>query len=234
MSHEISVHTAQTAILRELLFHPSAGFAQLQKPTGLDSDHFKFHINRLVEVGYVTKKEDGTYTLSTAGKEYANRLDTDINTIEKQPKLSVALIIENEDGKFLSQQRLKQPYYGFWGRATGKVGWGETLLETGARELMEEAGLTADLSVGGFYHKMDYEKGTEKMLEDKLFCVIYGTNPQGELIVDAEGHHNEWLSNEELAKKGTVFESVPEITEMCQKPGIGYIEHKYYYNPEEY
>ena len=60
------------------------------------------------------------------------------------------MIIENSEGKFLAQQRLKQPFYGFWGRPTGKVGWGETILETAARELMEETGLTADLRVAGF------------------------------------------------------------------------------------
>ena len=78
------------------------------------------------------------------------------------------------------------------------------------------------------------EEGNEKMLEDKLFCVVYGINPQGELIVDDEGHHNEWLTDEELASKGTVFQSVPEITAMGQEAGIGYIEHKYYYKTEEY
>jgi len=234
MSHEVDIHSAQTAILRDLLFHPSANFATLQKSTGLDSDHFKFHIKRLLELGYVEKTQSNHYTLTIKGKEYANRLDTDDNTIEKQPKISIALIIENSDGKFLAQQRLKQPFYGFWGRATGKVRWGETLVEAAARELMEETGLTAELRVSGFYHKMDYEEGTEKMLEDKLFCVVYGINPQGELIVDDEGHHNEWLTDQELASKGTVFQSVPEITAMGQEAGIGYIEHKYYYKTEEY
>ena len=109
MSLEIDIHSAQTAILRELLFHPSAGFAELQKPTGLDSDHFKFHIARLVELNYVNKR-DGSYTLSVKGKEYANRIDTDNHVIEKQPKISVGLIIENEEGKILAQQRLKQPF----------------------------------------------------------------------------------------------------------------------------
>lgn len=234
MSHEVDIHSAQTAILRDLLFHPSANFATLQKSTGLDSDHFKFHIKRLLELGYVEKTEENHYTLTVMGKEYANRLDTDDNTIEKQPKISVALIIENAEGKFLAQQRLKQPFYGFWGRATGKVRWGETLLEAAARELMEEAGLTADLRVSGFYHKMDYEEGSDKLLEDKLFCIVYGSNPQGEMIIDDEGHHNEWLTNEELTGKDTVFQSVPEITTMGKETGIGFIEHKYYYKTEEY
>lgn len=233
MSHEVKIHHAQTGILRELLFHKEAGFAELQKPTGLDSDHFKFHINRLVELGYVSKNGNSKYTLTIKGKEHANKLDTDTHTIERQPKLSVGLIIENDKGEFLTQQRLKQPYFGFWGRPTGKIRWGETFIEAAARELDEETGLTADLTVTGFYHKMDYSTDGN-MLEDKLFCIVYGTNPQGTLIVDDEGHHNEWMSLEEMAKKDKVFESVPEITRIAKRKADPFLEHKYSYQPSDY
>lgn len=233
MSHEVKIHEAQTKILRELLFHPEAGFAELQKPTQLSSDHFKFHIARLVDLGYVRKTSSGKYTLTARGKEHGNKLDTDTHTVERQPKLSVALIIENEDGKFLSQERLKQPYFGFWGRPTGKIRWGEEFIDAAARELKEETGITADLTVAGFYHKMDY-KHDGTMLEDKLFCIVYGNNIKGELITDMEGHHNEWLTLDELAEKEKVFQSVPELTEMCSQPGIGFIEHKYFYDESEY
>ena len=234
MSHEIDIHSAQSTILRELLFVPHANYAKLQKPTGLDSDHFKFHMQRLVELGYVTKISPGVYSLSRKGKEYGNRLDTDTNTVEKQPKISVALIVEDDRGRFVSQQRLKQPYFGFWGRPTGKVRWGETFIEAAARELDEETGLTADLTVGGFYHKMDYDKRTNKILEDKLFCVVYGANPKGSLIADMEGHHNEWLSIDDMMKKDKVFQSVPEITAMCKSDTLGFIEKKYFYDKTDY
>lgn len=233
MSHEAEVHPAQISVLRELLFHPSAGFAELQKPTGLDSDHFKFHIKRLVELGYVEKTAT-KYCLSKRGKEYANRLDTDRNTIEKQPKLSVVLVIENNEGKFLQQERLKQPYYGFWGFPTGKIGWGEKALEAGARELMEETGLTADLRVSGLFHKIDYEKSSKKLLEDKYFMIIYGTNPLGELIEDMEGHHNQWMEHNKVLAKEKVFESIVEAAEIARSDGYEFIEKEYYYDAQAY
>lgn len=233
MSYEASAHEAQMKILRHLLLRPGAGFAELQKQTDLTSDHANFHIKKLVEVGYLMKQDD-LYTLTRAGKEYANRMDTDDNIIEKQPKLSVALIIEDGDGKFLAQQRLKQPYYGFWGRPTGKIRWGETMVQAAERELMEETGLTADLTVAGFYHKMDYDKESGDLLEDKVFVLIHGTNPRGELIVDDEGHHNEWLSNDQMAQKDKVFQSVPEITAMAQAGNANFMEHRYEYGDDEY
>lgn len=234
MSYEASAHDAQMAILRHLLLSPGAGFAELQKSTDLASDHFNFHIKKLVDVGYVQKKDNGHYVLSRVGKEYANRMDTDDNVIEKQPKISVGLIIENSEGKFLAQERLKQPYYGFWGRPTGKIRWGETMLEAGARELMEETGLTADLRVGGFYHKMDYDKDSGDMLEDKIFVLIHGTNPTGELIVEDEGHRNEWLSKEEFDKKEKSFQSVEIITKLATAETMGFMEKRYEYGADEY
>lgn len=234
MSYEASAHAAQMKILRHLLLSPHAGFAELQKQTALTSDHANFHIKKLVEEGFMAKNADDKYVLTRMGKEYANRMDTDDNVIEKQPKLSVALIIENDEGKYLAQQRLKQPYFGFWGRPTGKIRWGETMLEAAERELLEETGLVADLSVAGFYHKMDYDKETGDLLEDKVFVLIYGTSPRGDLIIDDEGHHNEWLDDTELQARGTVFQSVPDITKMATRNAANFMEHKYEYGTDEY
>lgn len=234
MSYEASAHDAQMKILRKLLFSPSASFAQLQKSTGLTSDHFNFHIKKLNEVGYIEKRADGHYSLTRNGKEYANRMDTDENVIERQPKLAVVLVIENSDGKYLQQQRLKQPYYGFWGFATGKIRWGETVIEAAARELLEETGLTADLRVSGLFHKLDYDKMSGELLEDKYFSIVFGTNPQGQLIVDDEGHHNEWMNLDEVLAQDKVFESIDTTIEYARKPGYDFFEKRYEYHPEEY
>jgi ADP-ribose pyrophosphatase YjhB (NUDIX family) len=144
------------------------------------------------------------------------------------------LVIENADGKCLQQQRLKQPYYGFWGFPTGKIRWGETLTVAAARELLEETGLTADLRVSGLFHKMDYDKQSGELREDKYFSIIHGTNPRGELITDDEGHHNEWLTVEEVLRGDKVFESIDTTMELARKPGYDFVEKRYEYHSDEY
>lgn len=206
MSHEIKIHAAQTSILRELLFLPAAGFAELQKPTGLTSDHFAFHINRLVELRLVERDASGDYRLTTSGKEYANRFDTDTNTVERQPKSAVLLVIERvRDGRTecVYQQRLKHPYFGYWGRPTGKIRWGESITECAQRELMEETGLTADCKILGVYHEQAVRRG--EVLEDKLFFHILCTNVQGELKAEFEGGRNAWMTWEELNEQEKKF-----------------------------
>lgn len=210
MSLEVKIHDAQLLILRELLFHPSANYATLQKPTGLTSDHFNFHIGRLVELGLVEKFEKGTYRLTVAGKEYANKLDTDHNTIERQPKMAVMLFLQQEvDGaqKLLIQQRLKNPHYGFYGFPTGKVRWGETVPQAAQRELMEETGLTADFTVKGAYHEHTLLDDDE-LIEDKLFFICKADNISGVLHEVFEGGRNQWLTYDEFIAKDKHFKSV--------------------------
>jgi ADP-ribose pyrophosphatase YjhB (NUDIX family) len=208
MSLEVSIHEAQTSILRELLFLPAAGFAELQKPTGLTSDHFNWHISRLVELGLVERVQRGRYRLTARGKEYANRLDTDRNTVERQPKSAVMLTIERERNgrtEYLFQERLKHPYFGYWGRPTGKIRWGETILEGAARELMEETGLEADGRIFGVYHEHVYAEETGELLEDKIFFAVHCSNIRGTLKEKFEGGRNAWMTWEEAEAQPKAF-----------------------------
>ena len=235
MSYESNPHTIQVTILRHLLFVPEATFAELQKGSDLTSDHFTFHIKKLTVSGYIEKTKNG-YRLSPRGKEYANRMDTDENIIEKQPKVSVVIILEREHNgrrEFLAQQRKKQPYYGFWGRLGGKVRWGESFEEAAKRELEEETGLNADFTFRSIFRKRDYKKTTGELLEDKVFVIMYANSYDGTLIVDFEGGHNEWLTQEDFAAKDKIFESARDFIHLVDK-NTYYHTQEYTYDDDEY
>ena len=236
MSYESDAHPAQVAIMRYLLFTPSAGFSELQKKTNLSSDHFSFHIKKLLEEGYV-EKGDSHYKLSRKGKEYANRMDTDENEIEKQPKVSVVIILERLNVKgereFLYQQRKKNPYFDFWGRLGGKMRWGESVIESAKRELLEEAGLEADLTFKLLYHKRDFDKVTNRLLEDKLFFCTYSISYSGELTEKFEGGINKWMTEAEFREQPKRFTSVDDMT-IAIDAGIPFLEREFYYDESEY
>ena len=235
MSYEPDVHKVQSSILRALLFAPNAGFAELQKTTELTSDHFTFHVKKLMGAGLV-EKSGSKYTLTSRGKEYANRMDTDENEIEKQPKVSVALIVERQNGnrrEFIVQQRLKQPYYGFYGRLGGKVRWGESFEEAAARELTEETGLTGTFSFSHIFHKRDYRKSDGTLLEDKIFVVMHCADAHGEMMEQFEGGKNFWMTQDELVAQDKLFESARDfVTYHDQK--IPYHAQEYTYDDAEY
>ncbi|HSE61659.1 MAG TPA: NUDIX domain-containing protein [Candidatus Saccharimonadales bacterium] len=234
MSVDKQLHPAHVAILRVLLFSPEARFAELQKASELTSDHFNFYLKQLLDEEYITKKAEGAYHLTFKGKEFANRFDTEERKVERQPKVAVCLMIRH-DGKQLVQQRLKQPFYGYWGRPTGKIRWGETILEAAARELMEETGLTADLEYESIFHKMDFNKKTGEMLEDKIFFVVGGKNPRGKLVEEFEGGRNAWMTQEEYMGQDKTFENAKDsFRNLRYMPKISIAEARYSYEPEHY
>ena len=235
ISHEVKVHEAQTKILRELLFLPATNFAELQKASGLESDHVKFHIKRLIELGYV-EKVGAQYRLSVKGKEYANKLDTDAGVIERQPKVAVMLVVERETNgvkEYLLQERLKHPYFGYWGAPTGKVRWGESILETAQRELMEETGLSGEFEHAGIYHERVMHAETREIVEDKVFHVMFSDAVSGELLKHYDGGRNAWRTLADVATEEKRYKSL----DMEMKVGIERIpftEYLYEYGQEEF
>jgi ADP-ribose pyrophosphatase YjhB (NUDIX family)/predicted transcriptional regulator len=229
------LHPAHVAILQVLLFRPDARFAELQKASELSSDHFNFYLKQLLDEAYVTKNTAGAYHLTQKGKEFANRFDTDARQVERQPKVAVCLMICGDDGKQIVQQRLKQPFYGYWGRPTGKIRWGETILQAAARELMEETGLEADLEFESIYHKTDYERGTGQLLEDKIFFIVGGKNARGRLIEEFEGGRNAWMTSQEYAAQPLSFDNNNDRAAGVNRyQSVEIVEARHEYDPQNY
>lgn len=196
-----NLHQIQMLILRELLFKPSSKFSELNIQ-GLSNDHFSYHIKYLTEQGFVIKKSL-KYILTTKGKEYANMMDTEDSTIEKQPKVGVMLVvIKIKEGKrkFLIQERTKEPYFGYQGFLTGKVRFGEKFLETARRELKEETGLEcSNFDVKNIVHNHVRMSDTGELLEDKIFIIVVANNPTGK-IIDTRSGKNRWITEEQFRK----------------------------------
>lgn len=222
------IHPIQGEILCQMLFVKTASFSELNKRK-LPSDQFSFHLRQLTDLKYLEKNILGKYLLTTKGKEYANTFDTDKAEIEKQAKIG-ALIVVNKmvNGKkyFLMQQRLKQPYYGFWGFITGKIKWGETIEEGAQREFKEETGMVGDMELAGLKHKMDYNQLGE-LLEDKYFLLIRAGKLRGKLMEEFEGGRNKWMTREEIEGQANLFDGVIESLEMAGCKGFVMSENKY-------
>jgi len=156
--------------------------------------------------------------------------------LEKQPKASVLIVCikkQNNITKYLTQQRLKQPFYGYRGFVTGKIRWGEKLLETATRELKEETALDGKLEFTGIEHKMDYSP-TGEVLEDKYFFIIKATKTKGKLIENFEDGRNSWLTEKEILTNFKVFEDVPKILKSIKSGRFFFLEDKYRYTKKEY
>jgi len=234
---ELEIHPIQANILRVLLFKPEAKFSEMNALVSetskgrpkISSDHFNFHIKRLSELGLVEKTGKHSYGLTRRGKEFSNRLDTEKVSLERQAKIAVLVIpvrTKKKSKYYLTQQRLKQPYYGFHGFISGKVKWGETLSAAAERELKEEAGLKARLRPVGIEHKTDYSTD-KQLLEDKYFFVFRAENPQGQTVENFEGGRNFWLTRKEITKLPNLFDDVMQLLELAEQKRFRLVENKF-------
>lgn len=232
------LHRLQVEVLRELSRHQTRRFSDMMAVTELTSDDFKFHLRKLIKLGVVTKNDDGVYKLTAEGKEFANRFDYDNRSHIRQPKLTTVTFVRrtnSETGKieYLFQQRLRQPFFHYWGVIGEPVRWGEPFEDAAVRGLNEQLGIVAPISFKGFYRQRDLVDDSLTVLEDKLFA-IFVAEWQGEKINDWQFAKNQWAAAEWLANRPKRFDSCVEMLALIEDSKQWFTDNTTTYPPEVY
>ena len=158
-------HPIQRNILNDLLFGNQLKYSQL-KPDEMEGSQFTFHLGKLIESDLVTKVDE-YYQLTSKGKEIANSFDKDSSNPNRQAKQSVVFCVFREfEGRkqTLIYTRKKNPFYNHQGYPTGKVMYGESIIETAERELREETGLSGKVKLIGIRHFRVYYPTNEELV----------------------------------------------------------------------
>lgn len=203
----MNIHYYQKELIRKLtISEKPLRFNELLLD-GLESEHMNYHLKSLINLNLV-EKDKNRYRLTNSGKDYSNLLDDDIKAEEKQPKTSVILTIVrecNNEQQQLLCKRLRHPYYGKVGRLTGKVRFGESIVDAAKRELYEETGLTSqNISLMGIYRKIRKEKSDT--IQDVFFYIFKIVELKGNLISKTNFQENFWINKEECNKRDDLYD----------------------------
>ena len=228
------LHPIQIDILKKLLFSKSLKFSEIKPNLDMDNNQFDFHLDSLIKHSYIEKK-DKQYSLTNFGKEYANRIDENQNAIKQQAKIGVMLGVLRGDiqKEYLVFTRLKHPFFGCQGFITGKVTYGESIIETATREFKEETNLIGVPQLVGIKHFRVYNKISKELLEDKFMYLCRIENPTGELIGNEEGKF-EWVKESELENYITTpFETIEILMKDIEeikyiKSNLSFVETECY------
>ncbi len=187
MTHEI-----RRNIILTLIHRPQAQFNEL---SNVQSNKLSYHLNKLIDEGIIQRTDKG-YELTSEGRTLATNIEGDTGASVRYPTQIVMIAARDENGRILAQQRLKEPYYGYWGLPAGKLNFGWNPEERAKRDLYEETGLTAgNIRFCAIEYIKTYEEDT--LLHHHIMHVYEATNCTGELIKETHKAKNKWMSVEE-------------------------------------
>ena len=231
MKSNASLHNTQRIILRSLQYATRARYSELQHAAESESDTFKFHLAKLRKLGYVLKASDGLYELTAEGKAFTERLDPQTGLSIAQPKSSMLLLARCGDF-VLAHQRLREPFYEFWGIASAPLLRGVPMKQAAQREFMKQTGIAAEFRPVGSYRMIDVTRGG-RVLEDKLFTMLVSDLDRMPTPIGWSGGQSIWLKTPELLQKPRLFPATVGIFEMIQT-GVQFREDTFVYREDEY
>jgi len=208
--NDIKLHYFQKDLLKKLITRNKPSRFNDLLIEGLESEHMNYHLQKLAELGLVSKSESG-YELTDIGKDYANLMDDSVEEIEKQPKTSVLILAcrqreGTESDEFLMSKRLRHPYYGKVGLLTGKIRFEETIEQAVQRELYEETGLQSrSITLINIYHKIRTKDNV--VVQNNIFFRHLVLDVFGEFIEHTDYQENFWATIDELNKRDDLFDS---------------------------
>lgn len=133
------MHMYQKHILDLLRGEDSKRYADLQ-PDGVESSHFKYHLNQLINAGYVSHESRGVYSLTAKGRSHVDSLSVGSVLPEQTPKVITYSLLYDANSYYLNKKD-KEPYRNLLNMIGGKLHMGETAEQAASRELREKVGL---------------------------------------------------------------------------------------------
>jgi ADP-ribose pyrophosphatase YjhB (NUDIX family) len=189
------MHEIKRRIIHHLRYHPGAKFSEL-KIESVDSNKLSYHLKALEKKGIIEHKES-RYILTGEGKKLLNFLSNETAETRKQPVCVVAMIPVDKD-KVLLQERLKEPWYGYWLLVAGKIEMGESLKEAIDRELFEETMLEGEARFAGLVSSRSYDKD-KLTYHIHMYCFKLA-NLKGKLKKDIKEGKNRWFKQKDVSK----------------------------------
>lgn len=136
------MHMYQKHILDLLRGAASLRYSELQ-PEGVESSHFKYHLDQLQQDGLVRRIDRGVYGLTEKGKAAVDRLSVGRITPMQTPKVITYTLLKDDTYYYLFRKN-KEPFLGTLNMVAGKVHLDERSYDAAFREVDEKTGLTLD------------------------------------------------------------------------------------------
>jgi ADP-ribose pyrophosphatase YjhB (NUDIX family) len=198
----------QREILSKCSFFPSGAKYSELAIKDIDDDLFNYHLQQLVKVGLLSKN-DKIYILTEKGKSLVTNIDEVSKEVPPKYKVSVYMCVVNDDS-ILLHRRLKHPQFGYVGLPSGKIAYGERILDTANREFNEETHLDTTFQIIGNLRQIR-RNASGQVIEDGVFYVCFANKFTGTLQESFQEGENFWCKINEVGKIEKLFKPSVEI-----------------------
>jgi 8-oxo-dGTP pyrophosphatase MutT (NUDIX family) len=203
------MHHIQRKILNKLLYAETLNYAGM-RPPGIESNHFAYHLDQLVQAGLVAKK-DRKYFLSSTGLALVDGMSQEKMVERVQPRIVTAMDITTKDGKSLMFKRTFQPYINRYGFPNGKIHVEETVAQAAVRELEEKTGITGvKLKHRGVVYLESRIEGV--VISKVMYHLFSGQVPEAVATTESHRGSSIWADASELKD----YELMPGFRAMKQ------------------
>lgn len=186
-------------ILKKFIYNDKLKYNEIWDKSLCSSSHFDYHLKKLINRNIITKNEE-YYELTPTGEAEIFKIDG--LTIENKEKPLVCAFVLAVDGdKLLLNERLKQPFYGYYNIPGGKVELGETTVECAKREFFEETGLACEPSLSQIVEKITYDDETNQITHHMIGYFYKTDKFEGTLDTKNREGKNHWITIEEFKKQ---------------------------------
>ncbi len=173
-------HHLQRSIVYQLAFEEQVRFSDL-KPDGLDNKVFSYHLKKTLDTGLVAKGEDGTYSLTPAGRRFSTgaRDKSQALIVERAHSVLFLVIRRQSDGAWLLYERKTHPMRGYKGFIHANPIAGTSVEESARTQILDRTGLSGTFTaLGGGYFTVSRGETIESFTN---FTLLYCDDIQGDL-----------------------------------------------------
>lgn len=212
------MHYIQKHILDLLRAHTSMHYADLN-PKGIESGHFRYHLNQLVQDAYVMQHTRGVYGLTPTGLHYVDTLSERRIRPEQMPKVISYTLLYKRDTLYL-HRKAKEPYKDLLNMIGGKIHEGELAREAAVREVSEKTGLDIPPPQPAITAEIIIRQQTQ-ILSHAIACVF-----TLELQISDPLHHN--LTEVDRSEVGQLSDLAPDFSLIYAASLTGKSKHPYH------
>ena len=216
-------HHIQRSIVYTLAFAPSMRFSELQ-PDDVDSKLFTYHLKKVIQAGYVTKYDDGTYALSPEGRRIGKTVLKKDRLMDKAYSILLLAIRRSSDNAWLLYTRSTHPLIGLTGFMQALPNAHEAVAETAQSVCFDKTGLKGNFQVVSSGYLRVFE--IDELESFTHFTLLVCDDVEGELKEHDDYGTYSWVNNPDFSAP-SMLPTATILSDLATNRDTPFIEKTY-------